>query len=136
MVGVAIYPRRPETYIIAGTYKAKNDGNIEPAAIRDRSLCQLPGQCAPAGGVFNAATGPAVAWRVLAETISHTAGANGKTASWTVEEASRIFGPYAKGFTENQQLSAARAHQLLGWSPRGLPILNDLEWGSYRTRVA
>ena len=34
VVGVAIHPRRPETYIIAGTYKAKNDGNIEPAAIR------------------------------------------------------------------------------------------------------
>src|SRR5947209_20081238 len=34
VVGVTIHPQRAETYIIAGTYKAKNDGNIEPAAIR------------------------------------------------------------------------------------------------------
>ena len=34
VVGVACYPQRRETYIIAGTYQAKNDGRIEPAAIR------------------------------------------------------------------------------------------------------
>ena len=34
VVGVTIHPQRAETYIIAGTYKAKNDGNIEPSAIR------------------------------------------------------------------------------------------------------
>ena len=34
VVGVTIHPQRAETYIIAGTYKAKNDGNIEPAAVR------------------------------------------------------------------------------------------------------
>ena len=86
---------------------------------------------APERAVFNAATGPAVSWRVLAEAVSHAAGAKGRTASWTVEEASQIFGPYAKGFTENQQLSVVRAQQLLGWSPRGLSILDDLEQGSY-----
>ena len=91
---------------------------------------------APESVVFNAATGPAVSWRVLAEAVSRAAGAKGRTASWTVEEASQIFGPYARGFTENQQLSVVRAHQLFGWSPRGLPILDDLERGSYQTRVA
>ncbi len=33
VVGVAFHPLRRQAYIIAGTYKAKNDGNIEPAAI-------------------------------------------------------------------------------------------------------
>ncbi len=34
VVGVALNPHHPETYIIAGTYRAKNDANIEPAAVR------------------------------------------------------------------------------------------------------
>jgi hypothetical protein len=34
VVGVARHPHHRQAYIIAGTYKAKNDGKSEPAAIR------------------------------------------------------------------------------------------------------
>ena len=34
VVGVAPNPHHPDTYIIAGTYRAKNDAQIEPAAVR------------------------------------------------------------------------------------------------------
>jgi nucleoside-diphosphate-sugar epimerase len=86
---------------------------------------------ADAGTTFNAAAGPTVEWREIAEAISRAAGAGGKVASWPVDEARAVFGPYAPGFLENQQLSSARVTELLGWQPQRASVLEDIEHGSY-----
>lgn len=91
---------------------------------------------APAGSVFNAVTGEPVRLDALAAAIARAAGLDGRTASWSVEEAAASFGPYARGFTENQVLSAARAEQLLGWRASGPPVLEDIVHGSYREAAA
>jgi nucleoside-diphosphate-sugar epimerase len=88
------------------------------------------------GTTFNAAGGPAVEWRTIAEAISRAAGAGGKTASCPVAEARAVFGPYAEGFLENQQLSSARATEILGWQPRRASVLEDIEHGSYASTPA
>ncbi len=83
------------------------------------------------GSTFNAAASATVEWREIAGSISRTAGAGGKVASWSIEEARAVFGPYAAGFVENQQLSSARATELLGWNPQRTSVLDDIEHGSY-----
>jgi nucleoside-diphosphate-sugar epimerase len=83
------------------------------------------------GTTFNAAAGPTIQWREIAEAIGRAAGAGGKVASWPVEEARSVFGPYAAGFLENQQLSPARARERLGWQPVRASVLEDIEHGSY-----
>ena len=86
---------------------------------------------ADAGSTFNAAAGLSVEWREIAKAISRTAGAGGNVASWPVEEARAVFGPYAAGFVENQQLSSVRATSLLGWKAQRTSVLDDIEHGSY-----
>jgi nucleoside-diphosphate-sugar epimerase len=82
------------------------------------------------GTVFNAA-GPVVQWKRLAEAVSRAAGTEGRTVAWSVDDAAQVFGPYARGFAENQRLSSARAQRELGWVPSGISLIDDLEHGSY-----
>ena len=91
---------------------------------------------APVGSVFNAAAAPAVQWRRLAQAIGRAAGVGDQVASWSVEEVSRLFGPYGPGFSENQRLSAERATSVLGWEPHACSVLDDLERGSYMAHQA
>lgn len=87
---------------------------------------------APSGSVFNAATGGPVRHDALAAAVSRAAGGTGETASWTVQQAAEFFGPYARGFTENQVLSTAAAERILGWRASGPSLTRDIEHGSYR----
>ena len=92
---------------------------------------------APAGTLLIAAHGPSYRVRDLAEAASIGAGAGGRTKSWPLEEARKALGPFADALALDQQVSGNKAERLLGWSPQGPSVLQDLKHGSYaKVRVA
>lgn len=85
-----------------------------------------------ATGLYHAVEGPSVKMRDIAEAASFGAGAGGKTASWTREEASERFGPaLVEALLLDQVVSADKAKRELGWAPKAVGVLEDLRYGSY-----
>jgi nucleoside-diphosphate-sugar epimerase len=83
---------------------------------------------APAGTVLNAAAGPSLPARDVAEAAAQ---ANGATAEvWPLEEARGVLGTYADALALDQQVSAERARGL-GWKPSHPSVLDELRTGSY-----
>lgn len=83
---------------------------------------------APAGTIFNAAAGPSLPVREVAEAA---AGPNGaEVEAWPLEEARERLGPYADALALDQQVSAGRA-LALGWKPSRPSVLDELRKGSY-----
>ncbi|WP_019500981.1 SDR family oxidoreductase [Pseudanabaena sp. PCC 6802] len=86
---------------------------------------------APAGTVLNAASGEAVKVRDAAAAAMRGAGVAGEPQSWPLEAARQVMGPLADALVLDQQISGARAKELLGWNPQLPSVLEDLERGSY-----
>lgn len=85
------------------------------------------------GSLFNAASSE-VTGKALAEAVSRSTSLGGKTQSWTMEQASEVWGPVvAKVVATNSRVAGTKARQELGWNPQGVPILDDVEHGSYRS---
>ena len=85
------------------------------------------------GSLFNAASGE-VSAKALAEAVSRSAGLGGKTESWTMEQALKVWGSVvARIVATNSRVAGTRARQELGWNPQGPSILDDVEHGSYRS---
>lgn len=59
-----------------------------------------------------------------AEAASRSAGADGKTVP--LEEARKTMGPFADALALDQQISGERPKRVLGWSPKGRPVLEEL----------
>jgi nucleoside-diphosphate-sugar epimerase len=85
--------------------------------------------------------------RDIAAAISRMLGFGGATVSWTLDEASRVWGDFMAdmGLANNSRISSEKARRLLGWRPRGGPsggghsggrvdLLTDVESGSYAAR--
>ncbi|NVJ03837.1 NAD-dependent epimerase/dehydratase family protein [Myxococcus sp. AM001] len=89
---------------------------------------------APAGTVLVAVQGPSVQVKEIATAASEGAGAQGNTLAWPLEDARKQFGVFADALALDQQLTSRRAEQLLGWTPRGPGILEELRTGSYARR--
>jgi nucleoside-diphosphate-sugar epimerase len=87
---------------------------------------------ADAGTVFNAAAGDSVSMRELAVAISSAVGLVETVTSWTLDQARAVLGPRADSFAMNQQISGAKATNVLGWSPQAVSLLDDVAYGSYR----
>ncbi|RKH51715.1 NAD-dependent epimerase/dehydratase family protein [Corallococcus sp. AB049A] len=86
---------------------------------------------APAGTVLVAVQGPAVKLKDIAQAASEGAGAGGKTVAWPLEEARKQFGAFADALALDQRFSAQKAQSLLGWTPKGPGIIDELRSGSY-----
>ncbi|KAJ5718078.1 hypothetical protein N7488_003724 [Penicillium malachiteum] len=93
----------------------------------------LAAKKAEPGDIFNAVSSTTVTARELATAIAHTA--NLPLKSLTFDEVTNLMGEFMARFlsTENRA-SAQKAKEKLGWKPRGLVILDDIEHGSYSTR--
>ncbi len=61
-----------------------------------------------------------------AEAASRSAGADGKSETVPLEEARKTLGPFADALALDQQFSGERAKRVLGWSPKGRPVLEEL----------
>jgi nucleoside-diphosphate-sugar epimerase len=86
---------------------------------------------APAATVLNAADGPSLKVRALAEAASFGADAGGNTEAWPLEQARATLGAYADALVLDQQVSSQKARTLLGWSPHAASPIEELRFGSY-----
>jgi nucleoside-diphosphate-sugar epimerase len=90
---------------------------------------------APAGTLVDVPGGPAVRFKEIAQAISQAAGLDGRTESWSLEDARQVLGPLADALALDLQISGARAHHLLGWTPHAPSVLDDLVHGSYHAAM-
>jgi nucleoside-diphosphate-sugar epimerase len=86
---------------------------------------------APAATVLNAADGPSLRVRALAEAASFGADAGGNTEAWPLEQARVTLGAYADALVLDQQVSSQKARSLLGWTPHAASPIEELRFGSY-----
>lgn len=78
---------------------------------------------APAGTVLNAAAGPSLPVRQVAEAAARANGASAEP--WPLEEARQTLGPFAEALALDQRVSAEGA-LALGWSPSRPSVLDEL----------
>jgi nucleoside-diphosphate-sugar epimerase len=87
-------------------------------------LYVLAAEKAAPGELFLATDGSAYRVREIAE-------AAGRAESWPLNEARITLGPYADALALDQLVSSEKARSTLGWQPRAVSILEDLQHGSY-----
>ena len=90
---------------------------------------------APAGTLVDVPGGPAVRFKEIARAICQAAGLDGRTESWSLEDARQVLGSLADALALDLQVSGARAHRLLGWAPHAPSVLDDLVHGSYHAAM-
>jgi nucleoside-diphosphate-sugar epimerase len=89
---------------------------------------------APAGSLFYIENGEC-SMRAIAEAIGRVQGGRAP-ATWPIAEAYAELG--AGAFTtygSNSRVSAAKARGMLGWSPRGPSLMDEIERGCYRADI-
>jgi len=89
-------------------------------------------QKAPAGALYYAENGEE-ALKDVAAAISRMLGFGGKTRAWTPQDAEAALGPKAhSSFGSNSRVRGKRSRAELGWKPKGIPILQEIEQGHYK----
>jgi nucleoside-diphosphate-sugar epimerase len=122
----------------AGAARYVGDGANRWPFVHVEDLADLyvrAAQHAKAGTLLYACDGPSVRLREVAEAASFAAGAAGRVLAWPIEEARGTLGGYADALALDQQVSGERAKTTLGWTPHGLPVLDELRFGSYALPV-
>ena len=88
---------------------------------------------APAGSVFYLENGEA-AWRDMAIAAAASVGIGGEPEALPADESLRLFGAAAiTTFGSNSRVSADKARRVLGWSPAGPSLWDDLRSDYYPT---
>jgi nucleoside-diphosphate-sugar epimerase len=85
------------------------------------------------GDLFNVTDGTSFTVRDMAEAASYGAGKNGAVTPWPLDEARKALGPFADALALDQQVSAQRIRESLGWTTQAATIIDDLRSGSYAT---
>jgi hypothetical protein len=68
----------------------------------------------------------------MASAVGRLLGFGSETQAWPIEEAVREWGPSAiTSYGSNSRVRALKARKMLGWAPKGRPLLDDIETGSY-----
>lgn len=87
---------------------------------------------APAGSLFYAENGEA-SMKSAVEAMSRMLGLGGGTSDWPIEDAVTVLGPGAHlTFGSNSRARADKARRVLGWEPKGPPLLHEIEQGAYK----
>jgi nucleoside-diphosphate-sugar epimerase len=81
---------------------------------------------APPKSVYAGVSGQNIPLAEIVDALTHAAGCPDQVTRLTHAEASARMGPIAEAFALDQQLTPARAHRELGWTPRHLDALTDL----------
>ena len=88
---------------------------------------------APAGSVFYLENGEA-SWREMAVAAAAAIGVSGEPEALSADESLRLFGAAAiTTFGSNSRVSADKARRVLGWSPAGPSLWDDLRSDYYPT---
>jgi nucleoside-diphosphate-sugar epimerase len=89
-------------------------------------------QKAPAGALYYAENGEE-ALKNVAASISRMLGFGGRTREWSPQEAEAALGPKAhSSFGSNSRVRGKRSRAELGWQPKGIPLLQEIEQGHYK----
>lgn len=114
-----------------GTAAYIGDGANRWAAVHRSDaarLVRLGIESAPAGSVLHAVA-ESVAMRDLAEAIG--AGLGLPVRSIGAEQAGAVFGPFAPFVGMDMEVSSVLTRRLLGWTPTGPTLLQDVAMGHY-----
>ena len=85
----------------------------------------------PGASLFFAENGEA-SWKTMASAVGRLLRLGAETKEWPAEEALQAWGVNAiTSFGSNSRVRAAKARKMLGWSPKGPPLIEDIERGSY-----
>ncbi|MBD3886681.1 NAD-dependent epimerase/dehydratase family protein [Phormidium tenue FACHB-886] len=83
---------------------------------------------APSGSLFISADDRQVfSLQAIAEAASHAAGIPGQTQSWALSDAQQAMGAFADALVLDQQVSAAKARQVLNWQPQAPSLFDELQ---------
>jgi nucleoside-diphosphate-sugar epimerase len=116
-----------------GVYIGEGDALISSVYIDDLvELYRLALEKAKPGEAYNAAFGPAIATKEVAEAISKAAGLGGKTVSIPPEEVEKA-GFIGQIIRHSMVISAEKAQRDLGWKPSGPSLMDELRKGSYES---
>jgi nucleoside-diphosphate-sugar epimerase len=89
-------------------------------------------QKAPPGALYYAENGEEALKNVVAS-ISRLLGFGGKTREWSPQDAEAALGPKAhSSFGSNSRVRGKRSRAELGWQPKGVPLVHEIEQGYYR----
>jgi nucleoside-diphosphate-sugar epimerase len=89
---------------------------------------------APAGSLFYVENGEC-AMRTITEAIGRVQG-NRPPEDWPVNEAFAELGAAAyTSYGSNSRVRAAKARAMLGWQPKGPPLIEEIERGCYREEI-
>lgn len=87
---------------------------------------------APAGSFYFVENGEA-AMIDTNRAVGRMLGLGDATEAWSMAEAVRAWGPaMAHAMSSNVRVSADKARAMLGWSPKGTPLFDEIEHGSYQ----
>lgn len=104
--------------------------NVHISDVVDLYLLAL--EHAPPGSLFYAENGEA-SMKSAVEAISRMLGLGGRTENWPIDEAVAVLGPGAHlTFGSNSRVRAVKARKVLGWEPKGPPLLHEIEQGIYK----
>ena len=118
-----VEPARSQGY---ASYIADGDNHMALVHRRDIARLYVLALGAPAGSRYLGVGESDVTMRELAEAASRAAGAGGGTRSLTFDEARQVWGPLADALALDQQFTARRARDELGWVPREAGVLEYL----------
>lgn len=116
-----------------GPVRYPGDGSNRWPVVHTEDLAELyvaAFDCAPAGSVYIAAEERPVPLAESARAAAYGAGAPG-AEGMSFEEARHRWGPLADALVLDQVVTAARAHEQLGWQLKAAGIVEEIERGSY-----
>ncbi|HEU0300105.1 MAG TPA: NAD-dependent epimerase/dehydratase family protein [Longimicrobium sp.] len=113
-----------------GVVRYVGDGRQRWPFVHVDDLAELYGLALDArpGTVLNAAAGPSLPVREVAQAAAEANGA--RAEAWPLEDARAVLGTYADALALDQQVSAERA-RALGGTPSRPSVLDELRGGSY-----
>jgi len=115
----------------AATYIDDGANTWHPIHVDDLAALYAAALAHPVGGIYNAVGDAPFSFRGLAEAIAELTGA--RPTSIPLATAEQSFGPFAQVLSSTSRLSAEKARATFGWKPAGVPLLDDVRSGSYRT---
>ena len=84
------------------------------------------------GSTYFGVAGEPVRVKDVAAAVARSLDLEGKVQAWPLADAQKAIGPFADALVLDQRLTGAKAMRELGWQPKALSILEDIENGSYK----
>lgn len=100
--------------------------------VDDLAACYVAAlENAKSGSMFIAADEQVMQLREIAQLASHAAGIPDQIQPWQLDEARAAMGAFADALALDQQVSGAKAKQVLKWQPQAPSLVDELTRGSY-----